>query len=319
MSNVAPSLNTEALANTANNTLNAVNETATNAYANVNNALSEFSSKTTLNASQSFLESNSIIAKFAFIILVLIVFMFAAQLGIVILGYMMKSTSAPYIVKGMLPGTTSMIVTQNPKDPNSITINRSNNESTGIEFTWSVWLEIDANTTASPSKYRHIFNKGNKFYDPTSGIATVNNGPGLYISAALGEVALRVVMDPTNVTDASNTDVSGIPIGKWFNAMIRLENKILDVYINGTIAARSVYSSVPVQNYDDILVCQNSGFAGALSDLRYFASALDINAINNIVMTGPTLTANVATLSNTSSNYSYYLSNLWYSSKITSN
>jgi len=101
--------------------------------------------------------------------------------------------------------------------------------------------------------------------------------------------------------------------------MIRLENKILDVYINGTIAARSVYSSVPVQNYDDILVCQNSGFAGALSDLRYFASALDINAINNIVMTGPTLTANVATLSNTSSNYSYYLSNLWYSSKITSN
>ena len=315
-SNIAPSLNTEALANTATDALNAVNDTATNAYVNVNSALSEFSSKTTLNASQGFLESNSIIAKFAFIILVLIVFMFAAQMGIVMLGYVMTPSTSPYIIKGMLPGTTSQIITQNPKDKNSVSISRSNNASTGIEFTWSVWLQINPTTATTTTTYNHIFNKGNGQYDNDTGIATVNNGPGLYVSTARGQLVLRIIMDSTNTSDVSNTDISGIPIGKWFNTMIRLENKILDVYINGTIAARTVYNSVPVQNYDDINVCQVGGFTGTLSDLRYFSHALDINAINNIVMTGPNLTQNAAAQQSTSSNYSYYLSNLWYNSKL---
>jgi len=320
---ILESLKPEALANTANEAISSVTETATNAYANVNNALAEFSSNTTMDASQSFLDSNSIIAKFVFLVLVLIIFLFLVQWGIVVIGYLLTPASSPYVVKGVMPGTTSIVVTHDPRNPNSVNIPRSNNATTGIEFTWSVWLEINPNTATNVPKYNHIFNKGNGQYKDTaqtdSGTATITNGPGLYVSTTAGEMHLLVRMDSTNQSDTLiDTSVNNIPIGKWFNVMIRLENKILDVYINGTIAKRKVYADVPAQNYDDIQICQNGGFAGALSDLRYFANALGVNAINNIVLAGPNMTNSAANLSGTSSNYSYYLSNLWYNSKITS-
>ena len=221
--------NPEALANTATDALASVNETATNAYANVNTALSEFSSTSTLDASRSFLDSNSIIAKFAFIVLILIVFMFAARVGILLLGYIMTPTTSPYIIKGVLPGTTPVMITQNPKDKNSVTISRSNNAPLGIEFTWSVWLEINAH--APNVTYNNIFNKGNGQYG-TNGIATVSNGPGLYVSSSNGYMDLLVRMDSTDTTEVGDTSVNNVPIGKWFNVIIRLENKILDIYIN---------------------------------------------------------------------------------------
>jgi hypothetical protein len=46
---------------------------------NIGNTLNEFSSKNIVNASTDFLESNSIIAKFAFLVLVIIIFMFILQ------------------------------------------------------------------------------------------------------------------------------------------------------------------------------------------------------------------------------------------------
>jgi hypothetical protein len=45
---------------------------------------------------------------------------------------------------------------------------------------------------------------------------------------------------------------------------------------NGVISARYNFSSVPLQNYKDVIVCGNSGFSGSLSDLRYYSYALNI-------------------------------------------
>jgi hypothetical protein len=69
---------------------------------------------------------------------------------------------------------------------------------------------------------------------------------------------------------------------------------------------------VPKQNYNDVQVCQNNGFSGSLSDLRYFNSALNVFQIGTIVQRGPNLNTSSQTIKNETLNSYNYLSNLWY-------
>ena len=53
----------------------------------------------------------------------------------------------------------------------------------------------------------------------------------------------------------SEINVDGVPFNKWFHVAIRIENKVLDVHVNGAIASRHVMKFVPKQNYNDVNVC----------------------------------------------------------------
>lgn len=273
-------------------------------------------------SSSDFLQSNTIVAKVAITLLVLIMFVILLLLGVNLIGYLTQNALNPYIVKGMIPGGNTAVVLGD-------VISRSNNQKYGIEFTWSVWLQV--NDVVSPvQQYAHIFNKGNGNYntDPIvvdgvsypmgTGLASVNNGPGLYLanSKEPGNVSLFLVMDTVDAAAGPvNITVPGIPLNrKWMNVTIRLENTLLDVYVNGTISGRYSIPAVPKQNYGDINICQNGGFSGFLSNLQYFSTALSAFEINKIVTTGPNTTQ--SSLANSNKGAPYYLSNNWYFSKL---
>jgi hypothetical protein len=292
--------------------MKSVTDGISNVKTSVSDSVNQFSNEP--GATSSFSFSNTIIAKFAFVILVLIVFMFLFNLGIILIAYFTGPSLNPYVVKGMMDGTYSVVVPQDPRNKASATLLRSNNKNSGIEFSWSVWLYIsDLNT--STTKFQHIFNKGDNKFNSSTNLAEINNAPGLYLSP--GDNTIRVIMNTVNAYDTNNmVDISNIPIRKWFNVVIRLQNNLLDIYVNGTISARKVLENVPKQNYNNVYVCQNGGFAGKLSDLRYFSSALNVFEINEIVAKGPTTsTSKLTDDQKAKGNYSY-LSTNWYRSKM---
>jgi len=333
--------------NMLNQAAQAITNTINDVKTNVTQTFNEFASQP--NAPSEFSFSNTIIAKFAFLLLVIIVFMFFINLGINLIAYINSPGNNPYLVKGMRGGTNSLIVSQNPNTTGSVTILRSNNGSYGAEFTWSIWLYID-DLSQIPSIYQHIFNKGDTQYG-ADGISTVNNGPGLYLGNGGDENypknTLRVIMDtvgslektnsnnngmnttqkPNNFTtltanassdsnymstNKSIIDIPNIPLKKWFHVAIRLENSVLDVYVNGTIDQRQRLNNVPKQNYYDVNVCQNGGFTGNISDLRYFNSALNVFQINTIVSNGPNLSTNAQYSNEIKMKDYHYLSSYWY-------
>ena len=284
-----------------------------NATEAAKDSLSQFSNSSNVEGSTEFLQSNSILAKFAFLVLMLIAFFLLVNLGIMVMGYFIQPPNSPYLVSGTADGKTSLRIPQDPKNQQAVTLQRSNNQKTGIEFTYSIWIYVgDVNPSNNP-QYQNIFNKGNSSYD-VSGIATVNNGPGLYLDNVKNQ--LVVVMNTVSNTNPSQKiEVPNIPLRKWFHVALRLENTYLDVYINGTVTTRMVLADVPKQNYFDVLVCQNGGFTGSYADLRYYARALTVFEINNVVVWGRN--PNAATgggASHDATGFPYYLSNLWYSS-----
>ena len=299
---------------------------ATSLRESLSNTVSDFSSKSIGESSNEFLNSNTIVAKFVFLILVLIVFLILMNLGIFLIIYFTSPDKTPYIVKGLINGNSSRTIPQDPKKGNSVTIHRSNNEKEGIEFTWSVWLKRDS-IEDSTFQYSHIFSKGNFIPDPNDGSSKMGNAPGVYFETKIGTVTgtgtttlnsttneLAIFME-TVEPNATSMDtitekilIEDVPLKRWFHLAIRIQNKIMDVYINGTVAKRVTFSNVPKQNYDDIHVAKNGGFNGQISDLRYFDSALNVFQIMNLVNSGPNLRSNDA-----DKNRDYtYLANTWY-------
>lgn len=302
---------------------NSISESMNNLSQKFSSSINEFSQQTQtgVEASSGFLSSNTIIAKFAFLILVIIIFLFLLNLGVLIIQYFMNPSSSPYLVNGMIDGTSGAVISQDPKQAGSVLIRRSNNESSGIEFTWSTWIRIDELPGSGlDNKYRHVFHKGTNEFDEVTGIAKISNGPGLYIAqitptgnSSASYASLRVVMSTTTSGSTEFVDVDDIPLKQWVNVIIRLQNTTMDVYINGTVAGRLNLSKVPLQNYYDVNICKNGGFLGKLSNLRYYDHALNIFQISKIVAAGPNTTT--ATTKKEMTNYNY-LSMSWYTAKL---
>jgi hypothetical protein len=211
--------------------------------------------------------------------------------------------SNPMVVKGLSNGNSMLVI---PQD--SVPITRSQNQ-TGIEFSWSVWLNI-TNLDNAPGQYKHIFSKGdNDASANNSGMNAPNNSPGLYI--APDSNSLVVVMNTFNTID-EQIQIDDIPLKKWLHVLIRVENRFLDVYVNGSLAKRKLLASVPKQNYGNIYVAMNSGFNGYMSNLQYFDYALQPGPITALVEKGPNLKASSASAQNAMNVNPPYFSLLWY-------
>jgi hypothetical protein len=283
------------------NVSTSVSNALSSAKTSITNFFSQFSQGTA--GSPSFLQSNTIVAKIGFIILVIIVFLILMSLGIMLITYLTGPNKNPYLVHGMVQGNSSMTISQDPNNSSSIPILRSNNESKGLEFTWSFWLFID-NLPDKSVGLQTIFCKGD---------GKVNNGPGVYLGPDINTGILRVKMDTALSNDTLNSiDIKNIPLRNWVHIAIRAEQKVIDVYVNGVIASHLTLNNLPKQNYSDVLIAPNGGFSGKLSNLRYYSHALNIFEINYVVMGGPNMSLVNSTKSSAGTTY---LSRNWYSTQ----
>jgi hypothetical protein len=252
------------------------------------------------NWAKGMLESNSVFAKIVFLILIIFLFLILLRIGTYIILYFFKPEVSPHLIDGMVDAQQMLIFKQNSSSNNII--HRSENATDGIEFTWSVWLNI--HKLDNVGAYQHIFHKGNSNL-AENGLNFPNNAPGLYIKPDTNE--LVIIMNTFNVIN-EEIDIPNIPLNKWINVIIRCREDILDVYINGTITRSINLSGVPKQNNGDVYVAQNGGFQGNISNLWYYNYALGTADIQNIVTRGP----NTYMAGPKTSNTSDYLSLRWF-------
>ena len=254
---------------------------------------------------KGFLDSNSLITKFCFLLFVIFIFIILLSLSINLISNLLNPSTKQTLVNGMINASSQMLtITQDPNISGSKTIYRSINASDGIEFTWSVWIYI--NELNDNGKFKHVFSKGN--YGPNNlGINQPNNAPGLYISPVTN--AITSIMNSYNEINEELV-IPDIPLNKWVNIMIMCRNQTLDVYINGLITKSLELSGVPKQNYGDVYVAMNGGFNGYISNLWYYSYALGTLAIQNLVQNGPN--TNVTDSSTLNMKDPNYLSLRWY-------
>ena len=240
-----------------------------------------------------FARSNSVVAKIAFLIMVLMVFVILLKIGTSILAWIFSPSPNPYLISGMIDGKQMVRIPQDPSEPGAIPILRSTDDRRGLVFTWSIWVFVD-NLEYKSGVYKHIFHKGSANIaeegQDSAGMSVPTNAPGLYIAKGGDNGGGNDLVVVLNTFDKLQEEViiPDFPMNKWMNIIIRVDEQlILDVYMNGRLARRHKLSSPPRQNYGDVFMGLDGGFSGYSSCLRYFNYALGTKKIQDIVADGP--------------------------------
>lgn len=185
---------------------------------------------------------------------------------------------SPFIIRETKDAKKRLVVTQDPNMIGSINLPRSNNESGGIEFSYTCWIFID-DFSYKLGKWKHVFHKGNESSWPL-------RAPGVWIHP--NKNAIRVYMNSYNEIN-EYLDIDNIPINKWVNITLVLKSQNMDIYINGNLKKALKLTGIPKQNYGDLYVNSFGGFSGYVSRLRYFDWAINYSEIETIQKLGPSL------------------------------
>ena len=256
---------------------------------------------------EDFAEKNSTIAKVVFVIFIFIMFGLLFRLGVYIMSLFFVPKRNPVVVDGMRSTLTRKEYQVNPNVAEPKPILRSINEEQGMEFSWSSWVWINS-TEYADSTPRLLFTKGQSSlssnFDSNTGFQKefMMNSPGLYMydGSTSKTNALSVVVSFFDENQSSSTtsdlkpyeiiSITNIPMQKWVNVIIRVQGRILDVYINGTLTKREEFSRVIKQNYGNVQVGSATYGADAyISSLKYFDHAVGANTIQDIMYSGPNL------------------------------
>jgi len=234
------------------------------------------------NGIRNFMNSDSLVAKIIFLLIVIFAFVILLRISISIMSWSFTALKSPLLIDGMVNAKQMLVIPQDPDSKDANTILRSVNQAGGIEFTWSVWIMID-DLQYMAGKYKHIFHKGNDAI-AENGLNFPNNGPGLYIAPDTN--ALVVIMNTFNVIN-EEIIISDIPLNKWINVIIRCKDTTLDIYINGIITKSVKLMGVPKQNYGDVYIAMDNGFSGYISNLAYYNYSASMTTIREIMQNGP--------------------------------
>jgi hypothetical protein len=215
----------------------------------------------------------------------------------------------------------SINIAQNPNVKGSKPVNLSNNERSGIEFTYSFYLNVSPTAFRQEYGLCHIFHKGYSSQFPLL-------APGVYMRSDTN--TLRVYMN-TFKTWNNFVEVENIPISKWVHIAIVVNDNSLEVYVNGNLAKKLPFDGfAPYQNYEDICCFSQRRITmkhsivpstdengldvfgcmkGQLSRLNYFSYALCYAEIQQLMNEGPS--SKLESAMNT--NVPPYLDDTWWS------
>jgi hypothetical protein len=200
----------------------------------------------------------------------------------------------------------SYTISQDPTDKSALPITFSDNERTGLEFSYSFYIFVNPSTFQSGQEgLAHVFHKGYSRPYPLL-------GPGVFMKT--NENTMRVYMNCTNEWN-SYIDVENFPVQKWVHMALVARDNGIEVYVNGDLKKRLHFKkATPYQNFGNFyafsqrnfqLACDRSqgsctikslkgepyivkgAMSGLLSRLRHFNYALSYTEINDLVHEGP--------------------------------
>jgi hypothetical protein len=227
-------------------------------------------------------------------------------------------------------GTKMFSAVQDPSNIHSKTAYFSDNERSGIEFSYSMFININSATFASgDAKLYHILHKGYSKPYPLL-------GPGIFCWG--NKNTLRIYMNSYDSWN-NHTEIDNIPVDKWFHLVVSCKRNILYVYINGSLKQKMTLSNStpPYQNYGNVYLFStrkitlnptmipsltkdtetplnfNGTAMGMASSVYYFSYALSYSEISSLMNAGPS----PVLAANNQVSMSPYLSDSWWANDAT--
>jgi len=152
----------------------------------------------------------------------------------------------------------------------------------GLEYTYSCWFYVQ-DWYYKFQDFKCIFMKG-ATTATTDPIVQGNMNPGVFLFPETNNLLISVA---TYYNPSERVSVTNIPLQKWVHLAVVLNNRTVDVYVNGKLERSKVLAGVPKLNDQPLLVGANGGFFGKVSRLQYFTRSLKPDEVYSIYQNGP--------------------------------
>lgn len=237
------------------------------------------------------------------VMLTLLLFLFAAVEYLIQTFNKIGGTAVELMPYTVTASNKQYVFAQDPKSnsPLAKQIPLSDNERTGIEFTYAFYIYIDPSTFTGEDTMHHVMHKGYTTAWPLM-------GPGVFVRG--NSNTLRVVMN-TYKNPYTFVDVDNIPVRKWAHVVVLCRKNALEVYINGNLRKKMPFEgTLPYQNFQPLTLFSTlklyleggvkvqaipknekfriqGAFSGNLSNLVYYSYAASYTEIQGLMNMGP--------------------------------
>lgn len=146
----------------------------------------------------------------------------------------------------------------------------------GMNYSYSSWVYV-RDWNYKFGKWKNLLWKGNQ---------TDRHSPSIWFYPLKNSI--KVVTSTTGTNSVESCDVHNFPLQKWVNITYVLNNRTVDLYINGKLERSCVLQGIPVNNSNDkVVITYGNGFYGKVGKTQYFAYALSPQDIASIYSQGP--------------------------------
>lgn len=152
----------------------------------------------------------------------------------------------------------------------------------GLNQAFSTWIYIkDFNYKFG--EYKNILWKGN----PGSG-SDSKHTPSLWLYPLTN--SLKVVTSTQDSSAVESCDIPNIPLMTWVHICYVLNNRTVDIYINGKLERSCALRNLPVINDSSVYMTMgspNAGFYGKVGKTQYFTKSLLPTDVMTLYQQGP--------------------------------
>jgi len=157
---------------------------------------------------------------------------------------------------------------------------------TGMTHTFSTWIYVK-DWNYKFGQYKNILWKGNPSTTSTATSTGNIHSPSLWLSPLTN--SLKVVTSTSASSGVESCDIQNIPLMTWVNIVYVLNNRTVDIYINGQLERSCALQGIPNITSDPVYITSGSpaGYYGKIGKTQYFTTALLPNEVANIYQQGP--------------------------------
>jgi len=160
----------------------------------------------------------------------------------------------------------------------------------GMNQSFTTWIYVK-DWNYKFGQYKNILWKGNPGNTSTTSSTPVVSNihcPSLWLYPLTN--SLKVVTSTSVPEQVESCDIQNIPLMAWVNIVYVLNNRTVDIYINGKLERSCALRGIPTITNDPVYITQGSplaGFYGKIGKTQYFTKALLPNDVANIYQQGP--------------------------------
>ena len=160
----------------------------------------------------------------------------------------------------------------------------------GMNQTFSTWIYVK-DWNYKFGQYKNVLWKGNPTNTgTTSTTPSISNvhSPSIWLYPLTN--SLKIVTSTSAPEQVESCDIQNIALMTWVHIVYVLNNRTVDVYINGKLERSCALRGIPTITNDPVYISTGSpqaGFYGKLGKTQYFTRALLPNDIANIYQQGP--------------------------------